>query len=258
MPPIKRNRARQYCITINNYTDDDLAQCQTYFQSAKNWIIGREVGESNTPHLQCYVQFHSAKDFSVIKKALPKAHIEKAKGSLKQNYEYCSKDGNYETNIDLRTNQQKLIDLCMDEYKDVKWKPWQKEIIDMLDKKPDARTINWYWEDTGNVGKSYLCKYLAMTKNVIICDGKKDNIFNQVKVLIDKDKYPTIILLDVPRTNLDYINYGAIEQLKNGLIYSGKYEGGQCIFPIPHVIAFANERPDYESMSKDRWVVKKI
>ena len=69
---------------------------------------------------------------------------------------------------------------------------------------------------------------------------------------------PEVVLCDIPRTALGYINYGAIEQLKNGILYSGKYEGGVCIFPPPLVICVANEKPDLTALSVDRWNVVEI
>lgn len=255
----KRNRAKAYCLTFNNYSEEVLSACLAWFEAnCTDWICGEEVGEKGTPHLQCYIRFKNQKDFSIVKKEFPTAHIERAKGTLKQNYTYCSKDNKFHTNIDLRSPTEKLKQLCLDEYKDVEWKPWQKSILDILDGKPDNREINWFWETTGNVGKSFLCKYLAITRDVIICDGKKDNVFNQVNKLIESGGVPRIILLDIPRKSLDYVNYGALEQLKNGLIYSGKYEGCQCAFPIPHVIAFANKCPDFGAMSMDRWRITEV
>lgn len=258
MPSNPRKRARQWCFTINNWTDKILSHCLTYFED-HNYIIGEEVGDCGTKHLQGYVKFNSQKEFKVLKEQFPTAHFEIAKGSLKDNVKYCSKDGIIHTNIDLRPASEKLIsDVLESEYKDVVWKPWQQEIIDLLEAEPDKRSINWYWEKSGNVGKTYLCKYLAATKNVIICDGKKDNIFNQVLTCIEAGKVPHIVLLDVPRTSVDFINYGALECLKNGLLYSGKYEGGQCVFKHPHVICFANELPNMEAMSADRWVITEL
>lgn len=59
-------------------------------------IVGRECGESGTPHLQGYIEFHNAKSFRTIKRLIPSAHIEKAKGDSKANRDYCSKDGDFE------------------------------------------------------------------------------------------------------------------------------------------------------------------
>lgn len=43
-------------------------------------------------HIQAYVGFHKAVYFSALKKALPSAHIEAARGTRRQNLKYCSKD----------------------------------------------------------------------------------------------------------------------------------------------------------------------
>lgn len=254
----KTLRSRKWCFTINNY-DEKENDTITQLLSDGKYVVGEEKGEAGTPHLQGYVEYTSARTFASMKKLLPRAHIEKAKGNTKQNYDYCTKEGKFKTNMDFRTPTEKLHTICLEsEYKDVEWKPWQREVLNILENKPDTRKIHWFWEPTGNIGKSYLCKYLALTRDVIICEGKKNDIFNQVLTSVNNGKVPSIILLDVPRTTLDYINYGAIESLKNGLIYSGKYEGGICAFPIPHIIAFANEEPDVSAMSADRWAIHSL
>lgn len=250
-------RGRKWCFTLNNpskyyrdYMIDTLTQKHTMF------IIGNEIGENNTPHLQGYIEFKNPVAFNSLKNKFPQAHFEKARGTRDQNIAYCSKQNDFINTFPLPLK----IQILEQEYKNVEWKPWQQGIIDLLETKPDHRTINWYWEPIGNTGKSYLCKYLALTKNIIIAEGKKDNIFNQIKTWMDQHEgeAPNIILCDVPRTNIDYINYTAIESIKNGLIYSGKYEGGMCAFPIPHVIIFANTPPITANLSEDRWNIIKI
>lgn len=70
----------------------DLEQWNT-----KKWIVGKEVGESGTPHLQGYAMFANPVRFSHLKSSWPRAHLERAKGNAKQNYVYCSKDGDFES-----------------------------------------------------------------------------------------------------------------------------------------------------------------
>ncbi len=55
-------------------------------------IVGKETGESGTPNLQGYVVLRNSR-LSAMKKLLPKAHWEPAKGNTDQNVEYCSKAG---------------------------------------------------------------------------------------------------------------------------------------------------------------------
>lgn len=258
---LKPLRSRGWCFTLNNYEEKDVTHiCVEFGTPGTDYIVGREVGEEKTPHLQGYVRFRNARAFASVKRMFgdKNPHIEKAKGSIKQNVKYCSKDGDFETNIDLIPPRERIAKLCMVEYRDVKWRPFQQAVLDILDKEPHQRYIYWYWEPTGNVGKSYLMKYLALTRKVVICNGKKDNVFNQVNIMLDKGIQPKVILMDIPRSGKQYINYTEIEELKNGMFYSGKYEGGQCIYPKPTVIIMANFLPMLQNMSLDMWQVEMI
>jgi len=65
-------------------------------------------------------------------------------------------------------------------------------------------------------------------------------------------------VFDIPRTNIDYLNYEAIESIKNGCFFSGKYECTQVIMNCPHVIIFANSPPLEHKLSIDRWHIINI
>jgi len=249
-------RARRWCFTLNNYTDNEYSHIHTTFL-AKKWVyvMGKEIGENNTPHIQGYVENKHVIDFNTLKKINNRWHLEKAKGSKEDNYKYCTKDNQYDTNIVINLSFKEQI--LVDEYSNISWKDWQENVLHKIMGPVDKRKILWMWEAKGNIGKSFLCKYICLKyEGVIIADGKKDNIFNQINNMLQQKMMPKIIILDVPRSNLDYVNYGAIEQIKNGCIYSGKYEGGVCLFKIPHVIIFANEQPQKDNTwSEDRFDV---
>lgn len=253
----KLQRARKWCFTLNNYTDQDLSQLSQQFETTcKFYIIGKEVGENGTPHLQGYFEREHQVRFDTLKKIIPKAHLEIAKGNRKQNIEYCSKGGNF-IQKDIHSKENLILRKY---YTNVVWKDWQKLVLSILELPPSPRKIYWFWEPTGNVGKTFLCKYLCIKYDAILASGKKDDIFNQVNSWINtnENKSPFLVLLDIPRSNHGVISYGAIEACKNGLLYSGKYEGGKCIFDHPHVIIFANEEPNHSEMSEDRFVIYKI
>lgn len=92
-----RKRARSFCFTHNNYGEDDLASLQA-LTFVKYGCVGKEIGESGTPHLQGYLLVKNPKELSAMIKALKNAlgtapHVEICKGSPQSNIEYCSKGG---------------------------------------------------------------------------------------------------------------------------------------------------------------------
>lgn len=90
------SRARGWCFTKNNYTETDEHECFGLAWKVKYIIVGKEVGESGTPHLQGYIYYEHPKRFETVKHDVPEgSHIEVAKGNAQQNFEYCSKGGDY-------------------------------------------------------------------------------------------------------------------------------------------------------------------
>ena len=246
---------RRMCFTLNNYTDEEIQRIHEYRNTDKFLICyGLEVGEQGTPHVQGYAEFKNPKKFNTVKNLFPRAHIERAKGSRKQNIEYCSKDGEFFSNFPLSMKQK-----CLLEYNDIEWYDWQQEIIDLHSTAPNTRHIHWYVDEIGNHGKTFLARYMVLKHRVLLCGSKKQDVFHQVaKRLEDEEKEDPfrMVILDVPRHDEGFVNYGVLESLKNGLIVSGKYEGGTFVFPSPHVIVFSNSAPDMSKFSQDRWIVK--
>lgn len=250
-------RIRRVVFTLNNYDEQEYDNLIEFaIKHTKYYIIGKECGQNGTPHLQGYFEFNNRNGYSFkqLKEWFPRNHWEKAKGNKKQNYTYCSKEKDY------ICSEVSLEQLILDsEYKDVTWKWWQQDILDMLKEAPDPRKIYWFWEPKGNVGKSYLLKYICIKNiGVIIGNGKRDDVFNQINTCLESGIIPKIIVIDIPRDNFKFFNYAGIESIKNGCFYSGKYEGGQCIFPRPHVIIFANESPNPEGWSEDKYAINRI
>lgn len=88
---------KAYCFTLNNYTSEEYEEiCGKLSDDCLYAIIGKEVGESGTPHLQGYCLFKRALQFNTIKnRYLPRCHIEVAAGSADANRAYCSKGGSF-------------------------------------------------------------------------------------------------------------------------------------------------------------------
>lgn len=62
--------------------------------------------------------------------------------------------------------------------------------------------------------------------------------------------------LDCPRSKQgEFIQYDFLEELKNGYLFSPKYESKVKTFKTPHVVVFMNEHPDMEKLSNDRYSI---
>lgn len=88
-------RWRNFCFTVNNYSDDSLDALKES-DKVSYLVVGKEVGESGTPHLQGYCELKSQLVFKTLKKLLPSAHLEHRFGTALQASQYCKKDGDFE------------------------------------------------------------------------------------------------------------------------------------------------------------------
>ena len=64
--------------------------------------------------------------------------------------------------------------------------------------------------------------------------------------------------MDIERSMEDYISYGAIEKIKNGYFMCAKYESKPIIRNPPHLLIFANFKPNIDELSLDRWVIREL
>lgn len=247
IPKKQISPAKHWCFTLNNYTDSDINEISSNIHISK-YIFQEEKGQNGTPHLQGYIEFMS----KIRPKEMfnDKIHWEKTK-DIKASIKYCQKEDTrvgkiYTKDIKIEENL-KLLNLS-------ELYEWQSDIVSKCLEEPDDRTINVIVDIKGNKGKTKLCKLLCARYEAICVSGKSADIkYAIVKYKEDKGVYPKIVLIDVPRCNKDYINYEAIEKVKDGLFFCGKYESCQVIMNCPHLFVFTNEYPDVSKMSVDRW-----
>lgn len=248
------SRSRTWCFTLNNYENNDI----TFFTDTLNtekYVFQEECGENNTPHLQGVVYFKNARTFNQMKQLHSKVHWEITK-SFKHSVNYCSditkrkgrlftNDVNIPQPLKLICNENNLF-------------TYQRELYNMLKDEPDDRSIIWCWEEDGNVGKTQFLKFILhifKDFSYLCTGGKANDITSQIlKMKFD----PKIFVMDLPRTTEGKVSYNGIEQVKNGLVSSAKYEGGFRLFNSPHVLILANFPPDIEKLSYDRWKIYKI
>jgi len=92
--PAPKSVFRSYCFTLNNYTE--VERLVLLHATCRYVIIGKEVGESGTPHLQGYIVFSTEKSLKQVRQLCPRSHWEGARGSALDSYTYCSKEGDFE------------------------------------------------------------------------------------------------------------------------------------------------------------------
>jgi hypothetical protein len=143
--------------------------------------------------------------------------------------------------------------------------PWQQALQDIVKEPVCPRKIYWIWSNTGNVGKSWMVRNLVCTQGATVLTGGK-----KIDMAYIFAQNPTrIVVFDLPRSaeigtnefeRRHYLDglYSLAEELKNGILVSGKYESKTVVFKVPHVIFFANFEPDKTKWSKDRYFVKNV
>lgn len=240
------NALYKYDFVINNYTDSHLCQMRQYLnKNCRKWIMGFEIGESGTPHIQGYMSLIRKCRKSTIIRATIGDHISmRPVRNDTACQQYCMKDGKYES----RGFPQpiRIIE---------KLYQWQSNIIDIYDCVPDDRSIYWFWEPNGGVGKSAFVKYMVVKYGVLFCNGGKHTDLINLIFNNSTDDFKCIIW-DIPRASEGKVSYSTLECVKNGMICNTKYETGVKCFNPPHIFIFANFPPENpEKLSTDRWKI---
>jgi len=104
-------QARKWQITINNPLQRDLSHSNIKIlleelKSLEYWCMSDEIGRNSTHHTHIYIVCSSAIRFSTLKKKLPIAHLEIARGTSQENRDYIFKEGKWEKDKKQETNLQ--------------------------------------------------------------------------------------------------------------------------------------------------------
>lgn len=126
-------------------------------------------------------------------------------------------------------------------------RPWQLDLLEKLQGPVDSRKILWIYDTEGNFGKSWMATFLARNHGALrLTNAKSADIAHTYNE-------ESIVVFDLARNvNLDTANYGPMEDIKNGCIFSPKYESTVKYFDVPHVVVFANGPCPAGKFSADR------
>ena len=292
------NGARHYAFTLNNYTNDDIVNlaAASELESTSYLIFGKETSSTGTPHLQGHVYFATQQSLRQAKTKLGvEAHFSVAR-DIQRSIDYCKKDGDVTEFGAPPTPQRSRNDLqafrdavqagttdlsvlrethagVMARYprfavaviRDLRPKlevpvyalrHWQTQLVELLSQEPDPRKIHFLVDKKGNGGKTYICDFLESTqeKVQVMKPGKVPDMSYEY------DEDTKCLIIDVPRSKMDKFEYmySFLESVKDGRLFSPKYEPVTKRFKTPHLVVMMNEEPDYLTLSEDRYDVIEI
>lgn len=258
--------ARHYVFTLNNPLPEEAQALADFAQTPEcsYLVVGRETGDSGTPHLQGYVAFSNRKTMLQAKALVGnRSHLEVMRGTSSQAITYCKKDGDYDEYGTPPVGRGKgAAWRALNDYLSTLHQP--PEEIDLLEEFPDLvcqfpdgvqKMIHLRFPPDLQLIPSGLREWQQALeeqleappddRSVIFCvdyqGGSGKSWFckyllkkrNDVQILkVGKrddlacciDEFKKIFLFDVPRTGMEYFQYSVCEMLKDQLVFSPKYQ----------------------------------
>lgn len=133
---------------------------------------------------------------------------------------------------------------------------WQDVLNQELDEPSDDRKIVFYVDPVGGKGKTFFQQWYLTKfpdKVQILGLAKRDDMAHAV------DETKEIFFINVPRGQMEYLQYSILEQLKDRCVFSPKYDSRMKFLARGiHVVVFANETPDESKLSADRWDIREL
>lgn len=242
-----------WMITINvkDWNSSNSSSLDQWIKlHCKQSVYQVEKGDSGNLHVQLTMTLKKKNRLTWLKRHFCHiAHCEEVRNE-EASFNYCCKS---DTRIQEPRYYPEPINAVAveDELKYLEPFAWQKEILEIITQKPHPRKIFWYWERTGAVGKTTLVRHILLNHNAVLLDGnKRDMAYAWTG--------QPIVIFDFERTREGRVPYGGLEKIKDGLIFSSKYESKPKIYNRPHVICFANWPPISETISEDQWVITEL
>ena len=130
-------------------------------------------------------------------------------------------------------------------------KKWQAVVMKLIEIQGE-REILFVIDELGNQGKTWLTQYITLTRNGQCFDStnKKD-----VAYALNPEK--DIFVFDMTRATEPKMSLQILESIKNGIVFSGKYESGTKIVNEAKVVVLANSFTELQEaqLSCDRFMI---
>lgn len=225
--PVRKTpeKAAEYCRKDGNFEE---------FGSLKK----SEQGKRND--IESFIEAAEAKEVKTYDEALQKFPLITAK------YRHFVKD------YILMVARKAVPPILFEKYN--LWE-WQRKLWEELRREADDRKIVFIVDKKGGKGKTYFCNWLYNQlgeKVQVMKPGKTADMAFHYNELSTK-----VFILDAPRSKQnEYLQYDFLENVKDGRLFSPKYESKMKVFKSPHVVVMMNEEPDMTKLSRDRYDIR--
>lgn len=207
----------------------------------KKWTIGFEVGKDGYRHYQIRLNTSNDDFFQWVKNHIPSAHIEKA---TQEWNDYERKSGNFVCSDDTPQIRQIRFGTL---------RPLQKKILKTVRNQND-REIDVFLDPSGNHGKSWLAIHLWERGEALIVPRSESSASKISAFICSSWQGQPYIIIDIPRAGKPKPEwYEAIEEIKDGLVFDGRYYGKSRNVRGIKLIIFTNVELDKKRLSHDRW-----
>lgn len=226
------------------------------------WAFQIEEGKDGVIHIQGFIGGPNAMWRNSVLSTLTcfsvKPWLKTCNGNPTAYIRYCMKEdtrvaGPWKNGVDMPVQPAHITDV-KDPLELVAPYAWQSSILSKLAEEPDDRTVIWVRDAQGGAGKTALCKHLVLKHNALMVGGRvQDATYALAQYKEQKKPMPKIVIFNFTRSQEQSVSYQAIEAIKDGLFFSGKYESGMVCMDPPHLVCFANFAPEMNRLSIDRW-----
>ena len=226
--------SKNWCFTVHNYDDSVINYLVRVIKNTCDaGFFAEELGaEGLTPHLQGFVRFTQRKRPKSVFDKMDTIYWEKARGSIQQNLDYCTK----ETSLTFGHGLPRVPRVYT--YTDLF--PAQRAVVDFLQTQSDDRSIGVVHAGYAK-GKTSLARHIVYHMNGVILPTTKRHALSVASSY--PDKYVFLIDLSAEESSDPPTEFfEMIESLKNGLYCSAfGTKGTRChIADFPHVLIFSN------------------
>lgn len=231
----------------------------------KKWVFQKEKADSGYIHFQVRCSLIKKRRLNeiigVTKLLLPPGHhwsVTTTGVHEGQNFSYVMKadsrlEGPWNDKDD--GEDPPVLTRQLKEFLTKDFYPWQTTVYEWC-KEQDDRSIKLVYDRKGNLGKSIFAEYLEYHQ--MAYEIPPFRLLEDIMACVLSVKANKAYIIDMPRAlKKDKLAefYSGLECLKNGIAFDKRYSFKKRRFDRPQVIVFTNTLPDWNFMSKDRWIV---